>query len=134
MRPIKILLVDDNIGFLETIADYFATIGDEHYKIVGKAITGNQSISLAQQLQPDIILMDIALPDINGFEAARLIKQLKIPSRIIMLTIYDTEQYRKEAIAMGLEGFVSKMKFVDEIVPLLRSLFNQSETLIMSER
>lgn len=132
MHPIEILLVDDNVGFLETIADYFATISDKQYKIVGKALTGNQSVALARQLTPDVILMDIALPDINGFEAARQIKQLNIPSRIIMLTIYDTEQYKKEAIAMGLDGFVSKMKFIDDIVPLIQSLVNQTKTCVLS--
>jgi two-component system response regulator NreC len=111
---IRILLVDDHAivrsglrMLLESQADML---------IVGEASTGRQAVQLAQDLQPDIILMDITLPDISGVEATRELQRAGCRSGVIALTIHEDEQFFFEMLQAGAVGYVPKRAAPEDLL------------------
>ena len=121
MPPIRILLVDDSPEFLESAAGYLANQPD--LRVVGRALSGPAALEQAAVLRPDLVLMDIALPGMNGLEAARQIKAWPAPPRIIILTLHDNPEYRSAAAAVRADGFVAKSDFGVQLLPVVRALF-----------
>ncbi len=105
-RPLKILLVDDHVLFRNGVAAALASRPD--FELVGEANDGVEAVALARESQPDIILMDIAMPRCDGLEATRLIKRERPDVRIIMLTVSDRDQDVYEAIKSGALGYLTK--------------------------
>jgi len=126
MKSVRVLLVDDNERFLESIERYLASLRDVDIISVGKAMSGEGAIKLCAQLKPDLILMDLAMPRMSGLKATRLIKEAADAPRVIMLTIHEGDEYKKAAREAGADGFVTKSEFAETLVPLVRSLFPQS--------
>jgi two-component system response regulator NreC len=113
---IGILLVDDHEVVRRGLRMLLESQPD--LVIVGEASTGGEALQLAQELRPDIILMDITLPDISGIEATRQLQQLASQSKIIALTIHEDEQFFFEMLQAGASGYVPKRaapEFVGEI-------------------
>jgi DNA-binding NarL/FixJ family response regulator len=77
----------------------------------------------SSRLQPDLVLMDMVMPGMNGIEATRRIKALKQPPRVVILSLHDNSEYRTAASAMGSDGYISKAEFTERLVPFLRTLF-----------
>jgi len=121
MRTIRILLVDDNFNFLEAAARFLAS--DTHIEIVGLVSSGQDALQQIEQLQPDLILMDIALPEVNGLEATRNIKAQPNPPRVIILTLYDNPEYRSASKAAKADGFIAKSELGAQLLPLIHSMF-----------
>ncbi len=106
MEKIKILVVDDHslvrdgiIAMLESCADF---------EVIGEASDGEEAINKAYLMMPDIILMDIILPGMNGVEAARIIKSKLTEIKILFLSMEVSEEYLNEIIKIGAEGYVLK--------------------------
>ncbi len=121
MPPIRILLVDDNAEFLESAAGYLATQPDLH--VIGRARSAQAALEMAAALRPDLVLMDIAMPDMSGLEATRQIKALPSPPRVVILTLYDNPEYRHAAEIAHADGFVAKSDFGTRLLPTIRALF-----------
>ncbi len=117
---VRILLVDDNRRFLEAVRRFLAR---EPYEIVGQALTGAAALEQVAHLHPDLVLMDMAMPHMNGLEATQRIKAMPNPPRIIMLTLHDNPAYAAEAKAAGADGFVSKSEFGSQLIPVIQTLF-----------
>ncbi len=114
----RILLVDDSEEFLEAAERFLASEPD--LEIVGKARSGEEALALIETTQPDLVLMDVAMPGMNGLEATRRIKgQTKAP-KVVMLTLYDNPEYRMVAAENGADGFVTKSEFTVHLRPLIR--------------
>ena len=92
--------------------------------IVGEASDGRQAIQLAQDLQPDIILMDITLPDISGVEATRQLRQAGCQSSVIALTIHEDEQFFFEMLQAGASGYVPKRAAPEDLLGAVRLVHN----------
>lgn len=106
MEKIKILVVDDHNLVRDGIIAMLSSNAD--FEIVGEASDGEEAINKAYLIQPDIILMDIILPGINGVESARIIKS-KLPKiKILFLSMEVSEEYLNEIIKIGAEGYVLK--------------------------
>jgi DNA-binding NarL/FixJ family response regulator len=118
---VRILLVDDSPEFLGAAVRFLAA--DPQIEIVGSALSARQAIDEAARLRPDLILMDIAMPGMNGFVATRQIKEQPNPPRVIALTLYDNDEYRAQAKAAGADGFVAKSEFGTQLLPLIRTLY-----------
>lgn len=130
-EPVRsILVVDDHIIFREGLASLFESSKDFH--VVGQAGSVQESISLAFELKPDIILMDFSLPDGNGLDAAREILRQLPACKIIFLTIYETDANLLEAIRIGAKGFLLKNISSVSLLASLRGL-DQGE-LAMSRK
>lgn len=117
----RLLLVDDSIEFLEAAERFLNQ--EEGIEIVGKARSGEEALVSARELKPDLILMDIAMPGINGLEATRRIKAEADPPMVILLTLYDSPEYRAVSKEVKADGFVTKSEFTEDLLPLIRRLF-----------
>ncbi|MBD0267924.1 response regulator transcription factor [Pseudanabaena sp. FACHB-2040] len=120
MPPLRILLVDDSLPFLESATRFLAT--ETYLEIVGRALSGKEALTQVSQLRPDLVLMDLAMPEMNGLEATRQIKLQTDAPYIIVLTLNDNNEYRIAAEAVGADGFVPKLDFSDALLPLISSL------------
>jgi two-component system response regulator NreC len=103
---IRVLLCDDHTLFREGIK---AILKDEHsIEIVGEAEDGRQAVARALELHPDVVLMDIAMPDLSGFDATRRILQANPKAKVIVLTMYEEEEVINRCLAAGAAGYVLK--------------------------
>jgi len=112
----KVLLVDDHRLLLEGLSTLLAAHG---VQVVGMAYDGLQAISLAQTLQPDVILMDIRMPGCDGLEATRRIKAVMPQVKIVILTTSDEDRDLFEAVKSGASGYLLKSMDADELVVCL---------------
>jgi len=120
MSNIRILLVDDNQDFLDAAVDFLAI--DPEIEIVGCAHSGRRALEQVNQLHPDIVLMDLAMPEMDGVEATRSIKALPHAPRVVILTLYDDSEYRALARNAHADGFVAKSEFGAQLLPLISTL------------
>lgn len=114
MKKIKVLITDDHTLIREGLRKILST--EEAIEVVGEAEDGAQAIEQAAKIKPDIILMDITMPKINGIEATRIIKREYPEIGIIALTIHDQEEYLFELIKAGASGYVLKDISADLLV------------------
>jgi len=119
---ICLLLVDDHEVVRTGLRMLLESQSD--LKIVAEASSGQQALELAKQLTPDIIIMDITLPDISGIEATRQIIQAGLPSKIIALTIHEDEQFFFEMLQAGASGYVPKRAAPSDLLSAIHSVHN----------
>jgi DNA-binding NarL/FixJ family response regulator len=118
----SVLIVDDNKKFLESAIKFLTT--DKHFAIVGWAFDAAEAFEKIRKFSPDLVLLDFSLPDMNGLEAAKLIKQMPEAPIVVITSFNKHPEYSAEAILAGAEGFISKSDFGEEIIPLFDSLFS----------
>ncbi len=117
---IKILLVDDNLTFLTAVRKYLAMLPDAH--VVAQAHDGQEALAQATQWRPDLVLLDIMMPGMNGLEVAAVMQSWPQPPQIIFLSMHDNDAYRQATAELGVLGFVGKADFVLELLPLIARL------------
>lgn len=121
MAEITLLLVDDH----EVVRTGLRMLLEGQYdlKIVGEADSGSEALKMVEELQPDVVIMDITLPDISGIEATRRLKQ-KFPNlSIVALTIHEDEQYFFEMLQAGAAGYIPKRAAPEDLILAIRSAF-----------
>lgn len=106
MTAIRVLLADDHALFRKGVASLLS--GEREFEVVGEAVDGRQALEMARELMPDVILMDIAMPVVDGLEATRRIKAEMPYVRIVMLTATDAERSLFEAVKSGAQGYLLK--------------------------
>ena len=106
MESIKILLVDDHIIVRNGIKSLLES--EEGIQVVGEASNGAEAVSEFERLSPDLVIMDIRMPKMNGIEATRAIKQNYHNSKIIILSMHDIEDYVLQAVESGADGYLLK--------------------------
>lgn len=121
MKPKQVLLVDDNQTFLKAAMHFLRTLPE--LKLVGEATSGEQALELTAALHPDLVLMDIKMPGMNGFEATHLIKQQPDAPKVIVLTMNGGSEFGARAKEAGADGFLLKENLVVELPRLIASLF-----------
>lgn len=127
MKHIKLLLVDDQELIRESLA--FVLNTDEELEVIGLAENGKDAIRFCEENTPDIILMDIQMPILNGIEATRMIKQ-KWPSiKVIILTTFQEVEHVLEALSIGAEGYLLKAIHPNDLISGLK-LINRGGTLL----
>lgn len=114
------LLVDDSRSFLAAAREF---IEAERVTVVGEAASGPEALDAVARLRPDLVLMDLAMPGMNGLEATHRIKALPDPPRVIVLTLHDGEEYRRAAVEAHADGFVAKSALAAELVPMICRMF-----------
>ena len=122
MKPLRILLVDDQTLFRKAIASLFST--REDIEVVGEASDGLEAIAAARETLPDIILMDLNMPNCTGLEAVKQIKKELPEIKVIMLTISDDDQDVFTAIKNGAEGYLLKNMEPRELFEMLEKTRN----------
>jgi DNA-binding NarL/FixJ family response regulator len=121
MGPLKILLVDDHPGFLEALAYYLSKW--PHVRVIAQVASGGEALKRVQAKQPDLVLMDLVMEGMDGFETARRIKTLASPPRVVILTVFNEAGYRDRADEAGLDGFLGKSEITAKLMPLIGTLF-----------
>ena len=121
MSPIRVLLVDDNPKFIAAAVHFLATLPE--VTVVGYALSAQEGLAQAANLQPNLILMDIAMPNMNGLEATRELKTWPRVPYVVILTMYDNLEYRAAAKLAGADGFVTKSEFGAQLPLLIQALF-----------
>jgi len=114
MTAIRLLIVDDMDEVRRDLRTVLVLAGD--IEVVGEAANGLEGIRLAESLNPDVILMDLEMPIMNGYEATRQIKSHQPSCRVIALTVHDDETTRLQAFKDGVDDFVLKGTPVKELV------------------
>ena len=113
---LRILLADDNPTFLAAVRQFLSTLAET--EVVGEAHNGREAMTLAEALRPGLVLLDIGMPEMNGLEAARRMRQWASPPFIVFLSMHNGQAYREVAAAAGAIGFIRKTDFCDEL-PLM---------------
>lgn len=121
MSKIKLVLVDDHAVVRSGLRMLLEAQTD--MEIVGEAENGREAVTLAKTLQPDIILMDIMMPDMNGIEATRLVKDVAPETAVLALTMYEDDQYFFEMLKAGASGYVPKRAAPDDLVTAIRTVY-----------
>jgi two-component system nitrate/nitrite response regulator NarL len=106
MKNIKILIVDDHEVVRDGLKNILLSLKD--VAIAGEAANGEDSITMYESLKPDLVIMDISMPGMNGIEATRIIKENDPNAKILILTMHDNQEYLNQIIRSGAKGFVLK--------------------------
>lgn len=106
MKSVRILIADDHDLIRHGIQDLLES--REGWKICGEARTGREAVNKTQQLKPDVVVLDISMPDLNGIEAARQIRKMSPRTEVLILSMHHSKQLIREAIDAGVRGFVGK--------------------------
>ena len=117
MNKKKIMIVDDHLVVREGLRQLLETV--DHIEVVAEASSGFECLELIEKSSPDIILMDVKMPGINGIETTRLVCEKYPNVKVIMLTIYDDDQFVKEAIRVGAKGYILKKVERDELIKII---------------
>ena len=120
MSTVRLLLVDDHEGFINAAMRHLRRI--DWLDIVGSAGNGIEAIAQCEALRPDAVLMDLAMPEMGGLQATRLIKAQDNPPYIIIASHFDDAEHREHALRAGADAFVSKLSYIHDVVPLLEAL------------
>jgi DNA-binding NarL/FixJ family response regulator len=126
-HPIRVLLVDDHTILREGIR---ALLADEpEIVVVGEAGDGEEAVERVQALRPDVVLMDMVMPKMNGLEATRLIKECAPEVKVLILSMYDDDEYVQQVIQAGAAGYVLKGVQAGDLTHAIREVHAGSSFL-----
>ncbi|MBC8332641.1 MAG: response regulator transcription factor [Anaerolineae bacterium] len=120
MADIRILLVDDHTILRDGLRSFLER--EPGLKVVGEASDGRTAVEITEKLLPDIIVMDVAMPLLNGIEATTKIKQSHPQIKIIILSMYDYENYIRQALAAGAAGYILKDACAAELIDAIHAV------------
>ena len=119
---IRFLLADDDAGFRATLRQLLERRVEA--QVLGEAGNGEEAIRLTNDLRPDVVLMDLAMPRMNGLEATRQLKARWPDLAVIVLTVHDEDVYRRTALAAGATAFLQKKMLGVDLWPTLVRILN----------
>jgi len=127
MKKITILLAEDHVVVRESIRQYLER--EPNLSVVGEAGDGEEAVRMANELKPDLIVMDISLPKLNGIEATKRIKELHPTAIVLVLTAYDYEQYIFPLLEAGAAGYLLKDISSRELVDAIQTVYRGEAAL-----
>lgn len=125
VKAIRILLADDNIAILDMVTEI---LGDE-FLIVGRYTEGNSALLQVPALKPDVIILDISIPDMTGLEVSKRLAQRKCPAKIVILTVHENPEFVRAALDLGVAGYVFKSRLDSDLLPAISSAM-QGKTFV----
>jgi two-component system response regulator NreC len=120
MDTIKLMLVDDHDVVRTGLRSFLET--QPGFAVIAEAKNGLQALEKAREAQPDIVLMDITMPDMDGMEATLQLKNLYPDCQILVLTVHDDKQYFMKMLSVGASGYLTKQAAADELVAAIQAL------------
>jgi len=127
MKKVKLLVADDHKIFRQGIKKLLEEESD--LQVVGEAADGRETIKKATELKPDVILMDIAMANLNGLQATRQIKKILPDTKVIMVTMHKNEEYVLQSFQAGASGYILKEGAVEELVSAIRTIHQDKSFL-----
>jgi len=113
---IRVLLADDHEAMLDRVTRLLAT----EFNVVGTATDGQQALDAARELKPDVLVLDISMPVMNGIETARRLTEAGAKTRIVFLTVHDDPDFAREALEAGAQGYVVKQRIASDLVAAIK--------------
>ena len=113
-QPLRVLIADDHRLFVEALEAIL--VADERIEVVGQASDGSEAVELARTLDPDVVLMDVSMPVLDGFEATREIRAAGESVRVLMLTGSNSRSDVDRSREAGASGYVTKDRIASELV------------------
>jgi len=120
MKPITVILVDDHDVVRTGLRSFLNT--QEDVKVVAEARNGEEALLRAEEMKPDIVIMDITMPGMDGLEATRQLKARNPESLVLALTVHEDKQYFMEMLAAGASGYITKQAAADDLVAAIRAI------------
>lgn len=117
MTLIRLLIVDDHDAFLNAAERHLRRA--EHVAIVGRGRNGIEAVALADELKPDVVVLDLAMPEMGGLQATRLIKAQDDPPFVVIASHFDDAEHREHAQRAGADAFISKLNYIAELLPII---------------
>jgi DNA-binding NarL/FixJ family response regulator len=130
ITPIRLLIVDDHPVVRDGLRGMFT--GDLEYEVVGEAADGGEALTLAASLRPDVILMDLRMPGLDGATTIRQLSERGVPSRVLVLTTYDSDSDVIPAIEAGATGYLLKDAPRAELIRAVRAAYRGEAILAPS--
>ncbi len=118
--PLRLVIVDDSHIFLGTLRRILETLPG--IDVIGMANSGREAIKLDDRMRPDVVLMDLTMPEMDGLEASRLLATRPSRPMIVIMSIHDLPGYRKASLVSGADAFVTKSDLINQFQPLMREL------------
>jgi DNA-binding NarL/FixJ family response regulator len=118
VASVRVLLADDHVRLLEELRIRLGKV----FEIVGAVEDGKEAVAAVLRLEPDVLVLDISMPLMNGFEAAAHLRDLKCKTKIVILTTYEDPEYVHEAFATGASAFVTKKHLATDLVTAIREV------------
>jgi len=122
--PIKIFVVEDDSLYKKLFINFLQD--DSDFKVIGAAGDGQTAVSLAKELSPDVIIMDIGLPGMSGIEATKIIKEANTSIKIIILTAYTNLEEAKESLSAGATAYVNKDINMQHFRMIIQAVYNEA--------
>ena len=119
---IRILIAEDHLMVRAGIRALLEKAGD--INILGEASNGQEAVEMTQELKPDVLIMDIMMPRMNGIQAAQNIRDLRLPTYILLLSMYADAGFIHQALHCGVKGYVLKSSVSDELLWAVRAVEN----------
>jgi len=123
-RPIRIMLVDDSAAFLQAVEGVLSR--DPTVEVVARCMTGGEAVEQASTMRPDVALIDLTMPGMNGLETTRLLKATAPDLRVILVSFYDSDVVRESARSAGAQAFLPKSRVGMKLPSLLLQLMAPS--------
>ena len=117
---IRVLIAEDHLMVRAGIRALLEKAGDIH--VMGEASNGQEAIEMTEALKPDVLIMDIMMPRLNGIQAAENIREMKLPTHILLLSMYSDEGFVHQALQCGVKGYVLKSSVSDELLWAVRAV------------
>lgn len=123
MNKVRVLLVDDSEQFLQSATAFLSQCPS--VEVIGTATSGKDAIKKVQELRPDLVLMDIAMPRVNGLVATKEIKNARPETKVIIVSIHKEQAYFTAAKEAGSDGYVVKDDLTKTLLPMIRRVCSQ---------
>ncbi len=120
MTPLRILIVDDHAVVRRGVRSLLES--EKGFEITGEASTGREAVDMARRLQPDVVVMDLSLPELNGLDATRQILKDSPRSEILVLTMHHSEELARDVLQAGARGYVLKSDADQSLIAAVTSL------------
>ncbi len=120
MNPITILLVDDHDVVRTGLRSFLNT--QEDVQVVAEACNGEEALQRAEEVKPDLVIMDITMPGMDGLEATRKLKARNPECLVLALTVHEDKQYFMEMLSAGASGYITKRAAADDLVAAIRAV------------
>ncbi|MCS7202673.1 MAG: response regulator [Dictyoglomus sp.] len=119
---VKVFLIDDSEDFINSA---IKLLEEEGIEVIGFALSGKEGIEKIKNLKPDLVFVDIIMPEMDGFSTIKEIKKINNHVKTVILTLYDNEEYKKAGYEIGANGFISKSEFFSGVKDIINKILGE---------